>query len=285
MLTASVKIPLQEANSPLPGTEGNSAVPTLNVITYSQESVENENVTREENSLREQQGNSLAEAVEGHTANRKAYVHYLSENDKRTILAAFIYTQQQIQSRQYSRRPINTPGAYFDTMMKAWGATKYVTYETACAAYRDAYDAQRGGRQKLPGIPFDIQELVRRFWGWSYQDIAVELQIHPLPTQVKDEHGTAPASTLWTNQPDALEPRVPHRWMDQKEEALALIERIRCEAPTVPGLSYQISQEPRAYRIRGTERMVYLVDVVIENVPDVYAEAAQWQEYYESVRE
>ena len=69
-----------------------------------------------------------------------------------------------------------------------------------------------------------------------------------------------------------------------RDEALCLMERIRWESQSIPELSLQIAPEPRPYCPQGTSQTVYLVDVVVERIPQVYAEPAQWHTYYHNVQ-
>lgn len=173
------EFPKMPKNSPAEEQKGNfSCATTLNVNRNSfSEKETNKNVIRLGNPFEEQEGNLLAMAVEGHAANARAYRYYLAHSDPRTVLAAFIYMKQR--QHGHKRRPIDSPGAYFDTILKAWSA--FGSYEAACEAYQRAYAQVEGGtlaRQncRLPGIPLEVQELVSDFWGWSYEEIAATLR-------------------------------------------------------------------------------------------------------------
>jgi len=279
-------------NSPAEEQKGNSSFSTtfnVNRNTLSEKEI-NENVTRQGNPFEEPEGNVLARAVEGHTANARAYRHYLTYYDPRMVLAAFIYLKQ----RQYGHqcRPIASPGAYFDTVLKAWGV--FGPYEAACEAYHRACAKTHGAPlnepyRRLPGIPLEVQEMVNDFWGWPYDEVAEALQ-EQLAQASRPQAGCSPAweslqSIPWLREQNQFqEPHyVPKRWMD-RDEALRLMERIREEARTIPSISLQLAPEPRPYRPRGTSQTVYLVDLVIERIPQVYAEPAQWQMYYHDVQ-
>lgn len=285
------EFPKLPKNSPAEEQKGNSSRTTLNVNRNNiSEKETNENVVRQENPFGEQEGNSLAVAVEGHAANAGAYRHYLALYDPRTVLATFIYIKQ----RQYhpKRRPIDAPGAYFDTVLKAWSA--FGPYEAACEAYQRAYTQVEEGKlvrksRLLPGVPVEVQKLVSDFWGWSYDEIAAMLQRSATDASLfggdaSPERGK-PQTARWLSAQNQLpEPRyVPNQWMD-RDEALCLIERISREAQTISDLSLQLVLEPRPYYPRGTSQTVYLVDVVIERIPVVYAEPMQWHTYYHNVQ-
>ncbi len=286
------KFPRMSRNSPTEEQMGNSSFrTTLNVNrnTLSEKDI-NENVLRAENPFEEQEGHVLATAVEGHTANVAAYRHYLTHYDPRTVLAAFIYLKQRQHGHQ--RRSIDSPGAYFHTILKAWSA--FGPYEAACEAYQRACMQMEGGKlarkcQQLPGVPAEVQELVNDFWGWSYGQIAATLQAQLVQESSPKKHACSargnPQAIPWLRGQDQLqEPRsLPKQWMDH-DEALRLMERIGREAQTIPNLSLQLAPEPRPYWPRGASQIVYLVDVVIERIPVVYAEPAQWHTYYHNVQ-
>jgi hypothetical protein len=200
----------------------------------------------------------------------------------RLVRAVLLYTQQQGILKAQSRRPIEHPGKYFNGMIKCWGA--FGSYEAACEAYaRDKADPERT-TTKVEGIPEEIQALVKELSTWSYTDVAQEicLRTHAwlrgdvsAPSADEQVHGYG--------QQESLEPRPTEHWMTSEEEAQRLAEQILREAPLIEA-DLRI-QQIRPYRRRGTQHTVFLVEVLQEGMPEVYASQEQWREYFEGIQD
>lgn len=288
--------PLKDQNSPYEPGEGNSeAALTLNVITLSQESNINLNVRDEENadrqlvspSSRVPLARALAHAVEGHHNNVANYISYLSRFEYKTILATYLYVEQQ---RRLSRSRIKAPGKYFDTMLKVWAGLG--TYDQACACYDQA--RAEGMVMRLPGIPWDIRRLVERFEQWPLEDIVTEIRLHPESVLLAAEEPAGNGEVAGfsegvgceceeSSEACGVEPRAPQKWMNQ-EEARTLLQLVQHQAAEVAtlrgGASITVAATPRPYRVRGTRDIVYLVDVTLGPMPVAFASAQQWQLYY-----
>ncbi len=263
--------------------EGNLAPLTLDRyrnITSSKR--KNDNVPTQKCAHNETVGRELAELVEKSPRNARAYAHYLEQHEERLVRAVLLYTQQQGILKEQSRRPIEHPGKYFNGMIKRWGA--FGSYEAACEAYaRDKADPERT-TTKVEGIPEDIQALIEEMSSWSYTDVAQEvcLRTHAwlrgdvsAPSADEQVHGSG--------QQESLEPRPTAYWMISEEEAQRLAEQILREAPLIEA-DLRIRQI-RPYRRRGTQHTVFLVDVLQEGMPEVYASQEQWRDYFEGIQD
>jgi hypothetical protein len=205
---------------------------------------------------------------------------YLKQYEERLVRAVLIYCQQQILLKAQSRSPVRNPGKYFNGMLRFWGA--FGSYEAACEAHaRDKADPERA-TSKVQGIPEDIQALVEELGSWSYTDVVQEVC---LQTQIWLAGGpsASPAEQKTPGQHEALEPRPTDHWMTSVEEAQRLAEQILREAPLIEAdLRFQ---QIRPYRRRGTQHTVFLVDVLQEGMPEVYATREQWQDYYGGIQD
>jgi hypothetical protein len=283
------EFPEEGLNSPLRSQKGDldPNVTNVNRNYILLNKVIDDNVTREENSPNPQQGNLLAQALDD-SENAQNYAFMLSHSDPRIAFAVFLYVAQQKHLREH-KNSIQNAGKYYTTMWKLWNA--YGTYEKACAAYQEASAelGWKGGKTtRIPGIPLDIQGMVEHFWDWPYADIVKEIRTSPVSRWRKQGNSLsspAPTSSLWSDDStqDQSEPRVPTRsgWIEHVDQARALRARIEREALAIPDLDLQFSDPcPRPYRIRGTQRTVYVLDLLIEGVPYICAEAEQWDDYY-----
>jgi hypothetical protein len=224
-------------NSPLSSHEGNSDTDlTLNVSNiFIKNTKNNDNViTREEISLVEQEGNSMALLVENKTENKRAYIHFLKKHDQNIVRSVFIYTLQQQILRQQARRPIASPGKYFSSMLKRWA--DFGSYAEACQAFEHA--KQEGTSINLPGIPKDIQALMLRYEGWSLEEIARDLR-QSCSVQGRMSHRSAGRATFPATDSvamDARELRTSALGMTE-EEANALLNHVREEGK---GQNYEL---------------------------------------------
>lgn len=260
------------------GDSANALVSTYNVRNTS--FLKQEDSTNVQRELAEE----LAVCVEGHAGNSNQYERYLASTDSRLVLATYLYVQEEVWAKQYTPKPVKKPGAYFRVVVQAW--TEFLSYEAACQAYDDAYQQLQakgetpGQRDRLPGIPGRVRALVERFQGWCYTDVRNELAVLTQRRKTGSTAAFLPTQHAPSDeQEDVLEPEeIPSRWMTTETEAKALIERIRAEAPIVGSHVEQLRVRP--YRVRGNGNVVYVVDALVERVPQVYAAPSQWEEYF-----
>ncbi|WP_220199360.1 hypothetical protein [Ktedonospora formicarum] len=227
----------------------------------------------------------FAQVIEGHQRNLANYRAYINRFGYKTVLAAFLYLEQQ---RSSSHSRIQSPGKYYNAMVKAWGALG--TYDQACQVYTQAY--AEGKTLRMPGIPWDIQRLVAQFERWPLEMMIKELRQHPdilqampLPSVEKkanEEHLGERKEASW-EQGQEREPQTPPQWMGY-EESTTLLAQVRSQAAEIEAnvgrTCFNIAPTPRAYNVRGTHMEAYVIDVTIEGIPVAFASVNQWKLYY-----
>ncbi len=138
-------------------------------------------------------------------------------------------------------------------------------------------------RNKLPGIPPDVRALVERYAGWTYQAIATDLAQEAHQRLTRGVRSSAAGSLRGTGVQEGPQPREPKQWIEHEEEAQTLAAQISQAVKALPRLHLEVLGV-RPHHVQRRKEDVYVVDVLIESVPTVFASAEQFQDYLEQVR-
>jgi hypothetical protein len=194
------------------------------------------------------QAKALAMFIEECSVNLGAYIKLIREYDGRTILAGVIATLMR-KHFPCGRGPLKRPGGFFT---------------------RRCQEFQRDG------IPSEVAAWIERCGHLSYQEIDAALEA---ASRVRPRMDDCPPVRLQSVVPDAIPtpiyPPGQGDWMS-RTEAGALEERISKEDQSVG-----VKQIQRVCLAAGE---VYVVEVVVDGVPYVFASECDWENYRSRLR-